>query len=288
MRTYQYFPGCSLKGQGRAYEESLLEVLKTLDVELKELDDWNCCGATAYMSVDEDKTFALSGRNLAIAERGEGDVMAPCNACYLALNKTKHCLEELPQVAERVVGALDSVGLKYQGTRKVRHPLDVLMNDVGLNVVKQKITKPLKGLKIVPYYGCQIVRPYAPFDSQQDPTTMDQLLTLTGAEILPFPLKTRCCGGSETGTLPEVGLHLVYLLLKEARRRGADVIATICPLCQFNLEAYQDRIAKMFEPVSIPVLYFTQILGVAMGLSAQQMSLHRSLVKPQPVLARLG
>jgi heterodisulfide reductase subunit B len=285
---YAYFPGCSLKGTGKAYEESLLPVMKHLGVELQELDDWNCCGATAYMAVDEGKACAAAARNLALAEKtGLRQVLAPCSACYLVLNKAQHYMHDYPAMRQTVTRALDTVGLKCTSDTPVRHPLDVLINDVGLEAVKQKVSRPLKGLKVAPYYGCQIVRPYATFDDQTNPITMDRLLEALGATVIKWPLKTKCCGGSLTGTLPEAGLRLSYILLKEALKRGADVIATVCPLCQFNLDAYHDKIAAKWEPVRIPTLYFSQLMGLAFGLPAHQTVLHRGMVpmKPLPALA---
>ena len=285
MKKYLYFPGCSLKGTGRAYEESFLAVFKALGLEVRELEDWNCCGATAYMAVDETKSYALAGRNLAIAEREDLDVIAPCSACYLVLNKTQHGLKENPELRRKVVNALKTAGLDYKGTVRVRHPLDVLFNDVGIEKLAKFIKKPLKGLKFAPYYGCQMVRPYATFDDQYNPVTMDKIIEAAGAECVDWPLKTRCCGGSLTGTLPEVGLRLAYILVKEAKKRGAGAIVTLCPLCQFNLDGYQDQIARKYERVDIPTLYFTQILGLAMGLPASELGIQRGIISAEAALA---
>lgn len=282
---YQYFPGCSLKGMGRAYEESFLAVSRALGIEIKELEDWNCCGATAYMSIDETKSYALAGRNLAIAERNASDVIAPCSACYLVLNKTIHGMSENPELHGKVGRALKAGGLEYKGTAKVRHPLDVLMNDVGLEEIKKRVKAPLAGMKLAPYYGCQIVRPYATFDDQRDPVFMDKLITASGAESVDWPLKTRCCGGSLTGTVPEAGLRLAYIILKEARKRGAQAIVTPCPLCQFNLDGYQEQIAAKYERIDMPVLYFTQVLGLAMGLGAKELGIKRGIISAGAVLA---
>jgi heterodisulfide reductase subunit B len=283
---YTYFPGCSLKGLGRAYEESLLPVMRHLGVELAELDDWNCCGATAYMSVDEAKAGVLAARNLAIAEKaGPHDLLTPCSACYLVLNKTKHNIEDFPEIQAGVQRALRIANLTYTGATKVRHPLDVLVHDVGLDVIKEKVVRPLKGLKVAPYYGCQVVRPYSTFDDAWNPTTMDRLLAVLGAEVVPFPLKTKCCGGSLTGTVPEAGLRLTYILLKEAVRRGADVIATICPLCQFNLDGYHDQIDRRWGPTRIATVYFTQLMGLAFGLSPKELGLNRNFVPMKPLPA---
>ena len=283
---YSYFPGCSLKGLGRAYEESLLPVMRHLGVVLDELDDWNCCGATAYMSEDEQQACVLAARNLAIAEKlGPQDLLTPCSACYLVLNKTKHYLEDSPEIRQVVTKALDGAGLSCKGKVAVRHPLDVLIHDVGIEAIKQKVVRPLTGLKIAPYYGCQVVRPYSTFDDAWNPTTMDRLLTALGAEVLHYPLKTKCCGGSLTGTVPEAGLRLTYILLKEAVRRGADVIATICPLCQFNLDAYHDQIEKRWGGARIATVYFTQLMGLAFGLEPKELGLQRNFVPMKPLPA---
>ncbi len=285
---FSYFPGCSLKGLGHAYEMSLLPVFRELDVELQELKDWNCCGATAYMAVNEAKAFVLAARNLAIAEQNGGhELLAPCSACYLVLNKAKHAIHDSPEMKATVGRALQTAGLSYRGDTPVRHPLDVLINDVGLDAVKRRVKRPLKGLKVAPYYGCQIVRPYSTFDDQYNPVTMDRLFETLGATVVRYPLKTKCCGGSLTGTVPEAGLKLTYILLKEALRRGADVIATVCPLCQFNLDAYHDQIAAKYEPVRIPTVYFSQLMGLAFGLPESEVALRRGFVpmKPLPVAA---
>jgi heterodisulfide reductase subunit B len=285
---YSYFPGCSLKGLGRAYEESLLPVMQQLGVELVELDDWNCCGATAYMSVDEHEACVLAARNLAIAEKaGPHDLVTPCSACYLVLNKAKHYLADSPEMNDTVRHALRNGHLTYSGNTPVRHPLDVLVHDVGLAAIKAKVVRPLTGLKVAPYYGCQVVRPYSTFDDAWNPTSMDRLLAALGAEVVPFPLKTKCCGASLTGTLPEAGLRLTYILLKEAVRRGADVIATICPLCQFNLDAYHDQIDRRWGPTRIATVYFTQLMGLAFGLSPKELGLNRNFVPMKTLPAEL-
>jgi heterodisulfide reductase subunit B len=284
---YSYFPGCSLKGTGRAYEESLLPVFQALGVELEELDDWNCCGATAYMAVDEVKACVMASRNLAIAEKaGHQELMAPCSACYLVLNKAKHYLHESPAVQKVIQGALKEGKLSYSGNVPVRHPLDVLVNNIGLAEIKKRVKHPLTGLKVAPYYGCQIVRPYSTFDDQYNPTTMDRLLETLGCTIVNYPLKTRCCGGSLTGTLPEPGLLCSYILLKEAIKRGADVIATVCPLCQFNLDGYHDKIEAKWGSVRIPTVFFSQLMGLAFGLSEKELGLHRGFIPMKPLMAQ--
>ena len=283
---YTYFPGCSLKGTGRGYEESLLAIFRRLGVSLRELDDWNCCGATSYMSIDEAQAFALAARNLGLAEQQAGagpngapHLVAPCSACYMLLMKTQRYLNEHPDLRERAAAGLRAVGVPNAGTVQVRHPLDVLVNDVGLERIAQQVTAPLKGLKVACYYGCQIVRPFATFDSPWAPGSMDRLIEALGATAVPWPLKTRCCGGTLIGTVPPVGLRLSHILLHEAQRRGAEVMVTLCALCQFNLECYQDEMTRRFrETVHLPVVYFTQLIGRAFGIPDGELGLQRVLV----------
>lgn len=284
---YGYFPGCSLRGTGRAYEESLVPVLRHLGIELQELEDWNCCGATAYMSIDETSACVLASRNLALAEAsGLAQLLAPCSACFLVLNKAKHYFHQYPAMAAKVTEALRRGGLAYSGNVPVRHPLDVLIHDVGVEAIRQKVVRPLKGLRVACYYGCQTVRPYAGFDDPYNPMTMDQLVEALGATPVAWPLKSKCCGGSLTGTIPEAGQRLVYILAKEALRRGANVIATVCPLCQFNLDAYHRDIARQWEDVRLPTLYVTQLMGLAFGLPEADLGLSRNFVpfrwNPEP------
>jgi len=282
--SYLYFPGCSLKSSGRGYEESLLAVCAALDLPVEELKDWNCCGATAYMSVSEMKAFALSGRNLALAERqqaqaGSIDLMVPCAACYLGLNKAQRYIREYADIRSQVGQALNAAGLSYSGRVRVRHPLDIFINDVGVEKLTARVRQPLKGLRIACYYGCQLVRPYADFDDQHVPTSMETIMKALGAEPIDWPLKTRCCGGSLIGTVPDVGMRLSYLILKEAQKRGADLLITACPLCQFNLECYQSKMNRKFEQaVDLPVVYVTQAMGMAFGLSQRQLGLQRLFV----------
>ncbi|MFH2054787.1 MAG: CoB--CoM heterodisulfide reductase iron-sulfur subunit B family protein [bacterium] len=282
--SYLYFPGCSLKSTGRAYEESMLACFAKLDEPLEELEDWNCCGATAYMSISELKAFALSARNLALARQQSEhtthkDLIVPCAACYLGLNKAHRYLEDYPDMLASVNEALADAGLVYTNNLQVRHPLDVLLNDIGHERLKQAVERPLTGLRVACYYGCQLVRPYADFDNQHNPQTMDTLLKTLGAEVIDWPLKTRCCGGSLIGTMQDVGLRLGYILLREAARRGANVVATACPLCQFTLECYQNTMQHRYRrSVNLPVAYFSQLLGLALGISERELGLQRLFV----------
>jgi len=277
---YIYYPGCSLESAGKPYDESLRAVFRALGIGLRELEDWNCCGATMYMSVDEALSMAISARNLALAEQaGFRDLIAPCSACYTVLLKTNRFLRESPELRGKVEHLLGQVGLKYSLGVKVRHPLDILVNDVGVEVIASATKRSLEGIAFAPYYGCQIVRPERGFDDRELPSTMDTLFQRLGARAVYFPLKTRCCGGMLMTTFPDVSLQLVKDLLECAAENGAQCIITTCPLCQVNLEAYQQRVNKMFgTSYLIPVMYFTQMLGVALGCSEKELGLHKNLI----------
>jgi heterodisulfide reductase subunit B2 len=280
-RKYLYFPGCSLKATGRAYEESLLTLFRLLDLPLEELDDWNCCGATSYMSIHEDSAFVLAGRNLSLAKStGTPDLLAPCSACYLVLRKAQDYSQRYPQIRAELDDALNRANLAPLGPDPVhvRHPLEVLYNDVGVARIREKVARKWNGGRIACYYGCQVVRPYDEVDTPINPTRMEELLEAAGIPTVDYGLKTKCCGGSLTGTIEQVGLRLNYLLLREAYRRGAQAIVTICPLCQFNLDAYQAKIRKdAWESLDMPILYLPQVLGWALGGDFRSLGLHRSI-----------
>ena len=276
---YLYYPGCSLKSSGKFYEDSLLAVFKTLGVEVEELNDWNCCGATNYMSINDRDAISITARNLALAEKqGGGELIAPCAACYMGLLKTQNYLDTDTELRERVVNQLSQQGLTSRKNIRVRHPLDVLVNDVGMEAIRKAVKVPLSSVKAACYYGCQLIRPFATFDNAHDPQTMDKIARALGAEPIDWPIKTRCCSGSMTTTLTNIGLSMNFELLKEAKRRGGNVILTACPLCQFNLECFQGKISRIYhEDVKIPVMYFTQLMGLALGIPEKELGLHRML-----------
>ena len=276
---YAYYPGCSLEKTQRGYDASVREVFAALGQTLVEIDDWNCCGATVYMSVKETVSLAVSARNLALAERMQLDIMAPCSSCFTVLSKTNRIVNAMPELARNVNAALAEGELSYAGKTAVRHPLDILVNDVGLETIAGRVKRPLGGLKIAPYYGCQIVRPDKTFDDRENPRLMDDLFRRRGGEAVYFPMKVRCCGGMLMTTFEETALKLNHDLLACAHENGADAIVTTCPLCHFNLEAYQERINGVYgTDYRIPILYFTQLLGIALGIPGGKLGLDASFV----------
>jgi heterodisulfide reductase subunit B len=288
VSNYTYFPGCSCASEGdaKAYGWSINAVSRYLGSEFHELKDWNCCGSTPSASVDELGSYCMAARDLALAEQMEFDLVTPCSACYVILGRTNAYLKKYPALKSNITEALSAGGLKYNGTVNVRHALDVLTNDIGFDVIASKVKKPLEGLKVAPYYGCQVVRPGFGFDHPENPKVMDKLIASLGADPVPFPLKTRCCGGSLIITEEELALGLLARLLESAISNGAQCLITACPLCQMNLDAYQGKVKKKFKTnYNLPILYFTQLMGIAFGLPGIDIGLKLGIINSEKVLA---
>lgn len=291
---YSYFPGCSLEHNAAAYHNSTLAIAGPLGMEFVQIDDWNCCGATEYISLNMMASFALIARNLAQAVKGNGDhaLVAPCSACYLNLSKCDKYMQMDAELAGNVNVALAAGGLHYDaGTIRVRHLLDVISTDIGCEALRQQVTRPLTGLKVAPYYGCLISRPGLRIEEHDPeyPTTLDELLSCLGAQVVDYPLKTHCCGGHMTQISEATGFELIRRLVKGAADAGADMIATVCPMCQLNLDAFQGAMNRYFKTsYHVPVLYFTQLMGLAFGMDAAQVDVGAELVDARRALAKIG
>jgi len=287
--SYAYYPGCSLESTSSGYNESTLAIAKKLGIEMQELEDWNCCGATSYMSVDENLSFAISSRNLALAEQAGKDVVAACSACYTVLRKANDYFNKYAQMRAKINSILAAGGLKYRGTVKIKHLLEVIVCDVGIEKVAAMVQRPLESLKVVPYYGCQIVRPPTDFDDPENPTSLDQLLFAIGVDVVDYPYKTRCCGGALIGTREELALRMVKNLLLAAQAAGAACIVTTCPMCQINLEGYQEKVNRMFNTnFAIPIYYFTQLLGFAIGCDCKELGFDGMFYSFSQILEKCG
>jgi heterodisulfide reductase subunit B len=279
-----------LEKSAAAYGQSFQAVLDILSQELVELDDWNCCGATEYFSLNALPAYALVARNLALTPHDLPDLVAPCSACYINLYKTDHNMELYPQLNADVNEALAEARMSYTpGQVRVRHALDILVNDVGNEEIAAHVKKPLQGLRLAPYYGCLIVRPDHGFDNPEYPETLDRLLVALGAEVVDYPLKAACCGGHMPQISPEAAYSLIHELIATAVERGADAIIALCPMCHLNLDVYQGQANSHFgTDYTIPVLYFTQVMGLAYGLSGDEMGFGQELVSAQRVLDKLA
>ncbi|MDI6696719.1 MAG: CoB--CoM heterodisulfide reductase iron-sulfur subunit B family protein [Anaerolineales bacterium] len=295
MNKYLFYPGCSMDTSARAYNESLMAILDVLEINLAEINDWNCCGATEYLGINLIPAYALIARNLALAAKqsnGVHTVVASCSACYLNLAKADHYMGEREALNIHVNDALAAGGLSYKpGSLEIRHLLDVIINDIGLDFVRSKVVKPLKGLRVAPYLGCMVPRPdyKKRWSDHEHPNELDRLLKALGAEVIDFPLKTHCCGGHMTQISPSTAFELIRRLLQSADQYHADVMVTVCPMCQMNLDAYQRETNQYFHTnYHIPILFFTQLMGVAFGKDPKELGFGRELVKANQAMNRIG
>jgi len=288
---YAYFPGCSIHASAKEYAMAANAVNKYLDVELVEIPDWNCCGAIdAVYAYNRLLSISLSARNLAIAENMKMDIVTLCSACFFTLSRANNMLRENADMKSKIDKAINDAGLKYAGGVKVRHYMDILANDVGIDKIRQQVKVPLKDLKVAPYYGCLIVRPTGiqRFDDAEHPTSIDKVIEALGAEAVYYPDKTRCCGASLAITDEEVMMEMTKGPLLTAKNAQADCIVTPCPMCHFNLDAKQKDIESHFEiDIGLPVLYVTQLIGLAFGIPPKELGLHRNVVSPNRILEKL-
>jgi len=286
---YAWYPGCSAEGSASAYDVTSRKVATALGLEFEEIRDWNCCGATEYFSIEHLPAYALVARNLALIDPEETpQVVAPCSACYVNLKKVDQNMGKYKQLNADVNEALAAGNLSYTpGTVKARHLLDVVCNDVGCDAVVSKVVKPLTGLTLVPYYGCYIGRPEGSFDDVENPQTLDRLLEGLGAIVPDYSLKSSCCGGHMPQISTDVAFGILRRLLDLADRLGADAMVVPCPMCQLNLDAYQSYVNNKFNTqYRIPIVYFTQMIGLALGMDPATLKFEEGVVPAKPMLEK--
>ncbi len=285
MMQVGYYPGCSLESSAKEFDLSLRAVLNGMDVSLREIPDWNCCGASAAHSVNEELGMALPYRNLVKAEEaGLKTVVSPCPACYSHMRHIHERVEQDASLAERL---RKIVGKSYHGQVQAKHFLDFIKEDIGLKRLKSGLKTSLKGLKVACYYGCLTRLPGANIDNIENPVIMDQVVEALGAEPADWSHKTECCGASLSLTRTEIALRLVKSILDAAREKKADCIAVVCPLCHSNLDVRQSAISKKYaSSYKIPILYLTQLMGLALGVGFVQLGLDRLLVSPADLLSQ--
>jgi len=275
-----YFPGCSLDGSAMEYGRSTEAICEALGVDLLELPDWNCCGASSGHCTDSLLDQALASRNLFIADRTGHDLAVACAACFQRFKNGALALKadsEFRGQMEEIMNA------SYKGNFEVKHLLDVVCNGIGLEKVKESVKKPLKGLKTVAYYGCVIVRPHelTQFDDEERPRSMDGLMDAIGVECLPWSGRTECCGASLALTTPDIVEKLCDDIVKMAKEAGADCVVTACPLCEANLDMRPEKENR------IPIFYFTELLGLALGSDTKPW-FEKHLTNPVPLLESLN
>jgi heterodisulfide reductase subunit B len=295
MTKYLFYPGCSMTRSARPYLDSLHAIQTDIAVELEDVRDWNCCGATEYLSIHQIPGYALVSRNLALAQQqinGTDTVVAGCSACYLNLAKTDYYLRRDAELREKVDDALAAGGLAYTpGSVQVRHLLDIVVHDVGLDAIRERVVRPLTGLRVAPYYGCMVNRPDLDrrFNHREYPLSLDRVMRALGATVIDFPLKTHCCGGHMTQISEDVAFDLLHRIIAASDRYGADMLVTLCPMCQLNLDAYQGDMNKHFgTSYHMPILYFTQLLGLAFGHEPAELGIGKEFVDARAALAKVG
>jgi heterodisulfide reductase subunit B len=282
---YSYYPGCSAHASGKEYNASLQAVCQELTIELVEVPDWNCCGATAAATTRPGLSKALAARNLAIAAGAELDLMTPCSACYKNIRGAALKLQDDPDGRAELEGLLENRSLSH--IPPVRHPVDILWNDFDSSGLPVK--RPLKGLKVASYYGCLISRPKGGFDDPEDPRSLDDLMAAVGAEPVAWAYKTKCCGGAVFIPRKQIALELTGKILVKAHQAGADVIAVACPFCHLLFDMYQDKALKQVgASFRLPIMYFSQLMGVALGIEDERLELKGNVVSPFAALERIA
>lgn len=281
MNAISYYPGCSLHGTAREYDDSIRAVSNLLDIQLHELEDWTCCGASSAHCTDEELAIDLAARNLAIAEKSDRELLVPCVACY---SRFKTAEKELKEHSKKL-------RFPYHGNVPIRYALDFFCDESILKEVKKKKTKPLAGLKVVCYYGCLTVRPpkLTGIREYENPDHMDRLMELLGAESIPWSYKTDCCGASLVMTRTDIVRKLSGKILSMAIEAEADCLVTGCPMCQANLDTRQEEIEKEGRGNhQLPILYFTELIGLALGHKDIGKWLGRHITDPLKVLNAKG
>jgi len=285
---YAFYPGCSLDSTARDFRKSTEAVCERLGIELKEIPGWTCCGSSPGHASSATLAVSLPVVNLLKAEAMGCDVVTTCAACYSRLRAANAEMSHDSAVRRSVD---DATRAQYRGAVRVRHLLDVLVNDLGLELIGDYVERPLRGLRVACYYGCLLTRPpkVVAFDDPEHPTALDRLMTAIGAKPVEWPAKVECCGAGLSLTSPDVMRRLAFGILEMAQRAGADCVAVACPLCQSNLDLRQKESTRAAgSDLSLPVLYFTQLLGLAFGLKPKALGLGKLVVSPRAVLEQIG
>jgi heterodisulfide reductase subunit B len=274
--SYSYFPGCSLHGSSKNYDYSTRSVCEALGIELKELPDWICCGASSGHSLSSVLNVGLPAQNLKIAEEIGLDIVVPCAACYNRLKSSAYRMSHDESVREQVESLLN---FQFKNSTAILNLVELIQDRIGLDAIQSKIVQPLKGLKVACYYGCLLVRPVevTEFDDPEDPRSLDEIMEILEAKPVNWSYKTECCGGSLSLSREDVCIHLVDKIIDMAKEAGAEAIVTACPLCMENLEMRQT------DP-AFPIFYFTELLGLALGLKESLNWFKQHMVNPNAVL----
>ncbi|HJX30336.1 MAG TPA: CoB--CoM heterodisulfide reductase iron-sulfur subunit B family protein [Thermodesulfobacteriota bacterium] len=284
---YAYYPGCASDSTARDQHVSCTAVARALGIDLAEIAGWTCCGTTPAHQTDRVLAASLPAANLVRARKMGLDIVVTCAACYSMLKMANYEVLHHPKVREQVSEAL---GQDYDGSVRVRHFVEVLLEDVEIDRIRKALKHSLNGLKVACYYGCLLVRPpeVNQFDDPENPMSLDRLVTAMGGESLDWPHKVECCGGALSLTRTDVVVKLSDAVLTMARAAGADCVAVACPMCQINLDLRQSDIKKETgKDHNLPIIYITQLLGLCLGIAADELGLEKLMVSPESVVKRL-
>jgi heterodisulfide reductase subunit B2 len=285
---YLYFPGCTLYTKAKNFDETARRCSKLIGFELKELPNWTCCGATFPLATDNLMALLPPARILANARDSGNALTTLCAICFNVLKRTNELIKRDGEKREKINAFIER---NYSGDLRVVHYLEILKQDVGFSQLREKVKRPLTGLRTAAYYGCMLLRPFQEmaFDDKEKPTLFEDFLAALGATPTDFPHKTECCGSFQSIGSPEVATECAYQILNSAMKAGADAVVSTCPMCTFNIDHKQAEIRQKhlgFKPV--PVLYFTQVLGIAMGLETGALGFEQNAVDPLPLLKEKG
>lgn len=286
-----YYPGCTLKNTAKNFEDSTLAALERLGVGVEELDRWYCCGTVFSLSSDTLIHHVGPIRNLVrVKEAGSDTVVTLCAMCYNTLKRANERMKKEPDSLAKINNFMGNETSDYEADVKVLHLLELLRDEVHFEHVAGKVVKPLRKLKISNYYGCLLVRPKdIGFDDVENPTVMEKLMTALGAEPVDFPYKTECCAAYQTVNNPGIVADRTHRIINSAREQGAEVVAVSCPLCAFNLDYRQKETIRKFPDFSyMPILYFTQVLAIALGCPEESLGFDLHYIDPRPLLKEKG
>lgn len=291
MGKYAFFLGCIAPARALNYDASTRKVAEAFDIELIDLEGFACCGFP-IRAIERETSLVMAARNLSIAEENDMDIITICSACGFNLTKTNKDLQEDEDLKKKVNEALSSVDKEYKGTISVKHFSRFLYEDVGLNTIKKRIEKRLTGIKIAPHYGCYYLKPTKIFDNFDDPdspSSLDQLIEVTGATSIDYHDRHQCCGGAIMGIKEEKSMEMTKQKLDHIKEAGADAMTLICPFCGVLYEDQQKAMdAKAKEKYGIPVLYYPQLLGLALGYDYKELGLHRNSIRTDKLMEMIG
>ncbi len=285
---YAYYPGCSAESTARDYHKSIMEVAWALGIDMTELSGWTCCGSTPAHHTDRLLSVALPAANMLKVQETGLKMVVSCAACFNRMKVANHEIISNPDIKQEVAGIL---GKEYDGSVEIRHFIEILLEDIGIDKIQNAFTHTLNDLKVASYYGCLLVRPneVTKFDDAENPTSMDWLVEAMNGQAIDWPHKVECCGGGFALSRPDIVIELSERILAMAEAAGAQCIAVACPMCQVNLDLRQKDINRIKNKnYNIPIVYITQLLGLCLGISPKRLGLKKCIVSPAPVTERLS